>query len=122
MQGGMCAFPLTRLPTGIMRGRFHPTDGQLYSCGMFAWGSSQSQNGGFYRIRYTGEPVFLPIRLSARRQGMEISFSGQLDLKSAANRDSYSVRTWSLKRSENYGSEHYDENDLQIAGVQELLR
>ena len=29
VQGGMCALPLPRMPTGIMRGRFHKTDGQL---------------------------------------------------------------------------------------------
>src|SRR5262249_46247165 len=28
-QGGMCALPLPRFPTGVMRGRFHPGDGQL---------------------------------------------------------------------------------------------
>ena len=118
MQGGMCAFPLTRLPTGTMRGRFHPTEGQLYSCGMFAWGGNQSQPGGFYRIRYTGKPVHLPIRLSARQQGMEISFSGELDRESAANQDNYTVHTWSLKRTANYGSKHYDERDLGITRVE----
>ena len=30
-QGGMSALPLPPFPTGIMRGRFHPTDGQLYT-------------------------------------------------------------------------------------------
>ena len=118
MQGGMCAFPLTRLPTGTMRGRFHPTEGQLYSCGMFAWAGNQSQPGGFYRIRYTGKPVHLPIGLSARQQGMEISFSGELDRESAANQENYTVQTWSLKRTANYGSKHYDERDLGITRVE----
>ena len=29
-------------PTGVMRGRFHPKDGQLYCCGMFAWAGNQT--------------------------------------------------------------------------------
>ena len=33
-QGGVVQFPL-QFPTGVMRGRFHPTDGQLYTCGLF---------------------------------------------------------------------------------------
>ena len=33
MQGGMCALDLPAFPTGIMRGRFNPQDGQLYCCG-----------------------------------------------------------------------------------------
>ena len=45
-QGGMCALPLPPFPTGIMRGRFHPTDGQLYTCGMFAWAGNQTVPGG----------------------------------------------------------------------------
>ena len=49
-QGGMCALPMPQFPTGVMRGRFHPRDGQLYGCGMFAWAGNQSQPGGFYRV------------------------------------------------------------------------
>ena len=42
-QGGMCELPLPQSPTGLMRGRFHPTNGHLYTCGMFAWASNQQQ-------------------------------------------------------------------------------
>ncbi len=59
-QGGLCQLPLPALPTGVMRGRFHPIDRQLYACGMFAWAGSATQPGGLYRIRYTGRPMYLP--------------------------------------------------------------
>ena len=36
MQGGMATLPIPQFPTGIMRGRFHPRNGQLYTCGMYA--------------------------------------------------------------------------------------
>ena len=42
MQGGVCPFPLRPFPTGIMRVRFHPQNGQLYTCGMFAWAGNQT--------------------------------------------------------------------------------
>ena len=64
MQGGMCALPLPQFPTGVMRGRFHPDDGQLYCCGMFAWAGNQQQPGGLYRIRRTDHPVHLPVELA----------------------------------------------------------
>ena len=58
-----CAtLPIPRFPTGVMRGRFHPRDGQLYACGMFAWAGSATQPGGLYRIRATGQPMHLPTR------------------------------------------------------------
>jgi len=36
-QGGMAALPMPQFPTGVLRARFHPRDGQFYGCGMFAW-------------------------------------------------------------------------------------
>ena len=117
VQGGMCELPLPVLPTGIMRGRFHPVDGQLYTCGMFAWAGNATQPGGFYRIRATGQPVHLPIGLNARRNGMQIRFSGALDAVSTLDSSRFAVRTWSLKRSADYGSKHYDEKSLPVASV-----
>jgi len=117
VQGGMCALPIPQFPTGVMRGRFHPTDGQLYCCGMFAWAGNQTQPGGFYRVRYTGKAVQLPIGLNATKTGMTITFSGALDPKTASDPKCYAVQTWSLKRSAGYGSKHYDEKSLQVTGV-----
>lgn len=116
-QGGMCALPLPQFPTGVMRGRFHPTDGQLYCCGMFAWAGDRTQPGGFYRVRYTGKPVYLPVGLAAKNTGMTITFSGALDPNTASDPKNYTVRTWSLKRSEQYGSQHYDEKALKVTGA-----
>jgi hypothetical protein len=117
MQGGMCALPLPQFPTGVMRGRFHPGDGQLYLCGMFAWAGNQTAPGGFYRVRMTGKPVCLPVGLSARKEGMEIRFSGPVDAKAASEAARYGVKVWGLKRSERYGSDHHDERPLKVTGA-----
>ncbi len=113
-QGGMCALPVGPLPTGVMRGRFHPIDGQLYCCGMFAWAGNATQPGGLYRIRYTGRPMYVPISLSARRQSIEVAFTDPIDRTAGANAANYAIKVWSLKRSANYGSEHYDEDPLKV--------
>lgn len=117
VQGGMCALPIPQFPTGVMRGRFHPVDGQLYTCGMFAWAGSQQQPGGFYRIRYTGQPVHLPVALNAKQDGMLLSFSDKIDPKTAAEPSNYSVKVWSLKRTANYGSKHYDEHSVSVTAA-----
>ena len=114
MQGGMATLPIPQFPTGIMRGRFHPGDGQFYTCGMYAWAGNQTQPGGFYRVRYTGKPLVVPVGLAARRDGIAITFTGALDRSTATDPSSYSVRVWGLKRSENYGSEHIDERSLPV--------
>ncbi len=117
MQGGMCALPVPPSPTGIMRGRFSPADGQLYTCGLYSWAGDRTQPGGFYRIRATGKPMFVPVGLHARKDGMAITFTGRLDRKAAGNPKNYGARTWSLKRTINYGSDHIDEKPSRISAV-----
>jgi hypothetical protein len=100
-----------------MRGRFHPNDGQLYACGMVAWASDRTAPGGIYRIRATTNHMFLPIELHATRNGLKITFTDQLDRASATDPSHYSVETWALKRTESYGSEHYNQKWLRITAA-----
>lgn len=117
MQGGMCRLPIKNFPTGVMRGRFHGVDGQLYLCGMFSWAGSATQPGGFYRLRYTGKPSGLPVGLNAMEQGMRITFTDRLDRQSAENPDNYAVKIWGLKRAATYGSNHYNEHSLDVTAA-----
>lgn len=112
MQGGMCALPIEKFPTGVMRGRFHSGDGQLYCCGMFAWAGDQQKPGGLYRVRYTGKPVHLPIDLSATADGLAIKFSGEVDEVTACDPKNFAITIWDLKRTKNYGSKHFNERRL----------
>jgi hypothetical protein len=114
VQGGMCALPLPQFPTGVMRGRFPPEDGQLYCCGMFAWAGDRTQPGGFYRVRYTGRPVYVPVGLHATKNGMTMTFTGELDSNTAGDPKNYSVKTWGLRRSANYGSDHIGEHPAAV--------
>jgi hypothetical protein len=113
----MCELPIPQFPTGIIRGRFHPADGQLYLCGMYSWAGSQQQSGGLYRLRATGEPSWLPIELSATKTGLTITFSDPLDRTAAVDAGNYHIRVWSLKRTANYGSEHFDEHALTVTAA-----
>ena len=117
MQGGMCALPIQDFPTGVMRGRFHPDDGQLYLAGMFAWAGSQTQPGGLYRLRYTGQPVHLPTDLEAREGKLTLRFSGKVDPESASKVANYRIKAWDLKRTRNYGSPHLNERPLQVTSA-----
>jgi hypothetical protein len=114
MQGGVSPLPLDRFPTGVMRGRFRESDGQLYALGMYAWAGDQQAPGGFYRVRATGKPAYLPIGLKAKKDGVEVTFSNALDPTSVQDRAHFQVKTWTLKRSANYGSQHYNEAPSEI--------
>jgi len=113
MQGGMIELPIPAFPTGVMRGCFHPADGQLYLCGMFAWAGSATQPGGLYRLRATGKPTHLPLELHATKAGLKLVFTEPLDPTSIVPTN-INIKTWSLKRTKNYGSQHYDEKSLSL--------
>ena len=118
IQGGIVALPIPDLPTGVMRGRFHPENGHLYLTGMSAWATNQmDQPGGFYRVRATGKPAYVVTDLHARKGGIELVFSDPLDAKTAANVANFKVTTWSLLRSEKYGSARLNVKELKIAGA-----
>lgn len=116
-QGGVVELPIPIFLTGVMRGRFHPEDGQLYACGMFAWAGNQQVDGGFYRVRYTGRSVALPIRMHALSNGIEIGFTHPVDVDSAMLTANYKVKTWTIERTQNYGSRHLNEIELKILGA-----
>jgi hypothetical protein len=104
MQGGAVKLDLPAPPTGIMRGRFNPADGQLYVCGLFGWAGDRTQPGGLYRVRYTGQPLRMPIGLHATKTGVRITFTDPLHAETAADPGSYGVTRWNYRRTADYGS------------------
>ncbi len=119
VQAGMVALPIADLPTGIMRGRFHATDGQLYACGLYAWAGNRTQPGGFFRVRRTERPVLIPVALHAEPDQITLTFPEPLDRAKSGALDNWKVSTWGLVRTKNYGSSHIDERarDVKAAEV-----
>ena len=115
LQGGMCELPIPQFPTGTMRGRFHPSDGQLYVCGLFAWGSSQqAKDGGLYRIRYAGAAAAMPVKTRVSGSTLSVTFSDAVSPDLVNDPDRYTFRVWSLERTKNYGSKHIDEHEVPV--------
>jgi hypothetical protein len=114
VQGGVFELPLPRFSTGVMRGRFNAGDGQLYVCGLSAWGSTQPQLGGLYRIRVTEQAMNVPIGINATNKGITLTFTGKLAKSSVEDVGNFTVKTWDLLRSRKYGSGHHNEKQLDI--------
>ncbi len=113
LQGGMVTLPVPQSPTGLIRGRFGP-DGALYTCGMFAWAGNQTDPGGFYRVRPTGQPLRTPIGFRARRGQIRLTFPEAIDPLSVADPARFAVQVWGLRRSVDYGSPHLNEHPLAV--------
>jgi len=100
MQGGMTPLPIPQTPTGLVRARFHPDDGQMYACGMTAWATSQVlQPGGLYRIRKTDQTLDLATSMNTLNNGVQLNFPNAFDKKSAQDKSNYKTNS-SLRFSE----------------------
>jgi hypothetical protein len=106
-QGGVVQLVPKKFPTGIMRGRFNPADGQLYVCGLVGWSSNTAEPGGFFRVKYTGRPLRIPIEMHVTREGLELIFDQKLNRSTAEDSGRYAVQRWQYKWTENYGSKQY---------------
>jgi hypothetical protein len=87
-QGGVLAFPLT-FPSGILRGRFNPADGQLYVSGRRVSSSGAPKGSWLQRVRYTGAPVLMPVEFRAERKGITLRFGCDLHTETAADPGHY---------------------------------
>jgi len=114
-QGAVCELPLPGFATGIMRGRF-AADGALYTCGMFGWAGNAAAPGGFHRIRRNEKPANVPLAIHAAKGVLSVTFSDPLD-PAGVRPDAFALKVWSLKRSANYGSKHYDERPLDVVAA-----
>ena len=109
-QGAVVKFPF-KFPSGIMRGRFGPRDGQLYVSGLNVWQSDAAKFGCFDRVRYTGAAVTMPVELHALKDGVALQFTNALDAASATDVQNYDITRWNYKWTGQYGSDDYKVSD-----------
>ncbi len=109
-QGAVVKFPF-KFPSGIMRGRFGPKDGQLYVTGLNVWQSDAAKFGCFSRVRYTGAAVTMPVELHTLKDGVQLTFTNALDAASASDPQNYDLTRWNYKWTGQYGSDDFKVSD-----------
>ncbi|APW63165.1 DUF6797 domain-containing protein [Paludisphaera borealis] len=114
-QGAVVPFPSDFL-SGVHRGRFSPRDGQLYVSGMAGWGSYTALDGCFQRVRYTGDPVQMPVSFRAVENGVLIGFSQPVDPSIATRAGNTFAQAWNYRYSSGYGSLEYSTRHPGVAG------
>jgi len=102
-QGAVVPLP-GEFVSGSHRGRFSPKDGQLYVSGMGGWGSYAAADGGFQRVRYTGDPVQLPVAFHAHENGVLVTFTGPIDRAAAEDPKGQFAQAWNYRYGATYGS------------------
>jgi hypothetical protein len=103
--------------SGVCRGRFHPGDGHLYVAGLRGWQTAARRDGCLQRVRYTGQPLDLPVGLSAHADGVRLTFAEPLDRRAAADAGRYHVEQWNYRWSGEYGSKRWSVEQPQREGT-----
>lgn len=103
MQGGVVPLPV-KFDSGVCRSRFHPGQNALYLTGLRGWQTNAVKDGGFYRVRYTGKPAYLPNALHVAPDEIRLTFTEPLDRAAAEDADNYVMQQWNYRWTAAYGS------------------
>ena len=90
--------------SGVHRAKFNPKDGQLYLSGMSGWGTYTPDDGCFQRVRYTGDPVQLPIAVHAHENGVAVTFTRPVDRSIVESARAQFAQCWNYRYGSAYGS------------------
>jgi len=93
--------------SGAHRARFRPADGQLYVSGTAGWGTYTVADGSFERVRYTSDPVQLPVALHAHQNGVLLAFTRPVDRAVAGRPESHFAQCWNYRYGQAYGSPEF---------------
>lgn len=118
-QGGVAALDIKFL-SGVCRGRFHPADGHLYVCGLNGWQTAAQADGCLQRVRYTGKPLDVPVKLAVAGDTIRLTFSRPLDPKAAANPENYKAAWWNYWWRGEYGSQRWKVSDPNYIGQDDV--
>lgn len=102
--------------SGAHRGRFNPKDGQLYVSGMGGWGTYTPADGCFQRVRYTGDPVQLPIAFHVHQNGLLLQFTQPIDRNVAQKTANQFAQCWNYRYSAAYGSPEFSPRHRTVPG------
>jgi hypothetical protein len=118
VQGGVAGLGIKFL-SGVSRGRFGP-DGHLYVCGLNGWQTAAQADGCLQRVRFTGKPLDVPVKMAVADNTIRLTFSRELDAASAADVANYRAAWWNYIWSGEYGSKRWRVSNPKLEGQDEF--
>lgn len=113
--------------SGVVRGAFRPSDGQLYVVGLDGWGDYSLKDGNLQRVRYTGGEMYQPSGFEVFENGIRVDFPVELDGVSLKDGAKIFAQSWEYMFSKDYGSPEYSAHSdkvghdvLKVRSVQPL--
>jgi hypothetical protein len=118
VQGGVCDLGPQFL-SGVCRGRFGP-DGNLYTCGLNGWQTAAKADGSLQRVRYTGKPIPVPVKMEVVPASVRLTFPDKLDPAFATNPRNFNAARWQYRWSPEYGSKRWKASNPNIEGQDDV--
>lgn len=117
-QGAVFRF-IQGLEAGVNRMAWGP-DGSLYVGGVGSSGNWQDDGKlwyGLQKLTYNDEPVFEPLAIRAKSNGIEVEFTEPIAIDKGHDKETYQIKQWYYKPTEDYGGPKLGLSTLQIKSV-----
>lgn len=115
-----CVFRFIQgLEAGVNRLQWGP-DGALYAGGVGSTGNWQQDRKlwyGLQRMKYNGKTTFEMLSVSARTNGVEITFTAPLSEAAGDSPNDYEIKQWYYLPTKEYGGPKLDEKHLDVLSV-----
>lgn len=108
-----------RFLSGVCRGRF-AADGHLYVCGLNGWQTAALADGCLQRVRYTGQPLDVPVKLEVDGNRIRLTFNRAIQAKPASDAANFKAAWWNYHWSGEYGSKRWKVSDPKAQGQDEF--
>lgn len=105
---------------GVMRGDFHPKDGQLYVAGLDGWGDYSVKDGCLHRVRYLGGKVRKPKGFKVHANGIRIDFTTRLHSSTTDDLKRFFAQVWNYEYAKRYGSPEFSISQPESLGHDRL--
>ena len=93
--------------SGVVRGVFRPSDGQLYVVGLDGWGDYSIEDGNLERVRYTGGQIYKPSSFEVFENGIRVEFPFEIDPASLKDATNIFAQSWEYAFARGYGSPEF---------------
>lgn len=117
---GACFNFMERFQSGIIRLAFGQDHSLFVGMSRAGWGSRGNSPWGLQRVRWTGKTPFDILRMSARSDGFELTFTKPVDAAAAAKLENYRMESYTYRLESNYGGPEADKKEVRITSVKIL--
>lgn len=117
---GACFNFIDGLECGALRLAFLSDGSMMVGETNRGWNSRGSRSFGLERIRWSGRTPFEILKMEARPDGFEITFTEEVDASSAAAPGAFAMTSYTYIYHDKYGSDEIDSRSVRIDKVEPI--